>query len=73
MRAHTSADMPVEDSDLSYKKRILLYAVSPISIPYLSKVVNYKDALDAITELYGAVVYYRDIANDPQRGGGVRG
>lgn len=67
VRAHTSADMPVEDSDLSYKKRILLYAGITDIDTYLSKVVNYNDALDAITELYGAVVYYRDIANDPQR------
>lgn len=64
VREHTTPDIPVEDSDLSYKKRILLYAgYTPVET-YIKEVVNYDDELDAITELYGVVNYYKYIRPD---------
>ena len=43
VREHTNPDIPVEDSDLSYKKRILLYAgYTPVET-YIKEVVNYDD------------------------------
>ena len=62
--ANVTCDMAVEDSDLSYKKRVLLYAGITDIGDYLRQVVNYDDDLDAITELYGAVNYYKYIAPD---------
>ena len=64
---NTYADIPVDDSDLSYKKRILLYAGITDIDTYLTEVVNYDDQLDAITELYGAVNYYKFIAPDAEK------
>ena len=58
VKANARPDMFVEESDLSYKKRILLYAGYTDIDTFLSEVVNYDDDLDAITELYGAVNYY---------------
>lgn len=67
VREHTNPDIPVEDSDLSYKKRILLYAgYTPVET-YIKEVVNYDDELDAITELYGVVNYYKYIQPDACR------
>lgn len=67
VEANTTPDMPVPDSDLSYKKRILLYAGYTDIDTFLNEVVNYDDDLDAITELYGAVNYYKFIAPDREK------
>lgn len=67
VKANASPDMHVEESDLSYKKRILLYAGYTDIDTYLREVVNYADQLDAITELYGAVNYYLFIEPDREK------
>ena len=64
LMANTTPDIPVVDSDLSYKKRILLYAGYTDIDTYLTKVVSYADQLDAITEVYGAVNYYHYITHE---------
>ena len=57
--AHTYPEIPVEESDLDYKNRILLYAGLKSMDEYMQNDIHYDDALDAITELYGIVNYYK--------------
>ena len=54
------------ESDLAYKKRVRLYK-GVDSIETFMKNVDRVDQLNEVTELYGAVNYYRFIAPDAQK------
>ena len=59
-------DIPVEDSDYDYKKRVLLYA-GYTSPEKFEQEIEYARDVKAITETYGLANYYRCIREDIPR------
>ena len=56
-------DIPVDDSDLVYKKRVLLYAGYTKIDDFMAN-INVSDDCENITERYAAANYYRYILGD---------
>lgn len=63
---YITPDMPVDDSDFVYKKRVLLYA-GYTSLDDFVADINQEDSIDVITENYAASSYCNFILGDKKR------